>query len=192
MTLSNDTKRIIKEAYGVILRNAFKNDTLNRDIEPLVHFVEKSGFFKARSFSHHHYSGGAAQHCMEVMLWSLEKRHPESISSWVIVTLLHDLCNTYGFTGHGHDGSKSVYMIEECAGFPLTDDEREAILYHMMCDMGKLPVERQNNIKTNNPFWRTLKRNDCRSAAQGSGEEPLSEEEFCKMVNEFLERRSWK
>ena len=88
MTLSNDTKRIIKEAYGVILRNAFKNDTLNRDIEPLVHFVEKSGFFKARSFSHHHYSGGAAQHCMEVMLWSLEKRHPESIVCGLL------LCNS--------------------------------------------------------------------------------------------------
>lgn len=192
MAISNDTKRIIKEAYGIILRNAFKTDVLHRDIEPLVRFVEKCGFFKARSFSHHHYSGGAAQHCMEVMLWCLEKKYPENISSWVVVTLLHDLCNTYGFTGHGQDGSKSVYMIEECAGFPLTDEEREAILYHMMCDMRTLPAEEQDRIKAENPFWKTLKWNDCRSAAQGSNEPALSEEQFCEMVKAFLEKREWK
>lgn len=192
MTLSNDTKRIIKKAYGIILRNAFKADEQHRDVEPLIRFVDKCGFFKARSYSHHHYSGGAAQHCMEVMLWSLGNKNPEKLSSWVIVTLLHDLCNTYGFTGHGRDGEKSVFMIEKYAHFPLTDDEREAIHYHMMCDMRTLPAERQASIKANNPFWRTLKRNDCRSAAQGSSEEPLSEDEFCEMVNEFLERRSWK
>lgn len=42
--LSNETQLLIKKSYATILRNAFKNDPLRRDVEPLIKFLDTCGF----------------------------------------------------------------------------------------------------------------------------------------------------
>lgn len=93
--LSNDTQLLIKKSYATILRNAFKNDPLRRDVEPLIKFLDTCGFYKARCHSHHRYTCGAAQHQLEVLMLALDGKKPNDMAG-------HACCMTYAtFTAIG-------------------------------------------------------------------------------------------
>ena len=188
--LSNETQLLIKKSYATILRNAFKNDPLRRDVEPLIKFLDTCGFYKARCHSHHRYTCGAAQHQLEVLMLAIDGKKPNDMAGWAISCLLHDLCDVYGYWGHGSNGPKSVYMIEQCAKFPLTDDERLAIYYHMKCTQNTLGRFERFMLLNTNPYLHRLKAGDCKGTGRNKRGE-LTEQQFCDWLLAFIAHQGW-
>lgn len=113
-------------------------------------FLEEMDYYNkpAAIKYHHNYIGGLAEHSLEVYeeLKRQWKAHPKmgvTIHSVIVVSLLHDLCKTVdyvigedgeisynpnGFETKGH-ASRSISMLEDI--IPLSDLEKNAILYHM-------------------------------------------------------------
>lgn len=123
----------------------------NRATDDFLNWLEQIGYYTCPAAKSHHGNtcGGLFEHSMAVAehLYYLTKKlgltwdKPES--PWV-VGLLHDICKTddyiYDFINDigidmnpeqmypGH-GSKSVIMLAN--RFPLTDEEKDCIMYHM-------------------------------------------------------------
>ena len=114
--------------------------TKRKNIEKVINYMEKNGFFTARCGRHHKYSGGLTSHSWQTYQIALRlnvenhKKNPTAPllneDSIAIAALLHDLCNCSGFldiSGHGRRSAKIIKAI----GFVLTDEEYLAIRFHM-------------------------------------------------------------
>lgn len=122
-------------------------------IEKLIAHLEKMGFFIAPgSMSHHRFVGGLVCHSLEVFHKALKLREERirrgvspklmPIDSLKICCLLHDVCKADAIRydsvnrrvlvvkqTHGHS-ARSVRQIGY-SGFVLTEEEKDAILWHM-------------------------------------------------------------
>lgn len=127
-----DTKknRII-ELLGSVNRPGMDN---------VIKYLIESDFFVARCNTHHKYVTGLETHSLEVFdnMSTLTDIPRESI---IITSLLHDICTAYHYKAKGikDHGSRSVAILSNICHLELTDEEREAILFHMR------PLERFQN-----------------------------------------------
>lgn len=143
------------------------------NVDKLLEFLEKSGYYYLYgSFKHHKYKGGLAEHSLEVMNYALSKAEESERDSIIIAALLHDLCKTkYNFPEgvefHGH-GSKSVAIIEEFIKFPLTEDEHNAIRFHMgsKCYLRTPEDEEAFKKAKSSELWELVHVGDCISAGK--------------------------
>ena len=115
----------------------------------LKDYLIKTKFYtKPGAIKHHHnYEGGLAEHSLEVyenlkLMWkAYNKDLGVTLSSVILVGLLHDICKVddyeLGYEGEplyttqklkGH-GGRSVNMLKGV--ITLSEDEEQAILYHM-------------------------------------------------------------
>lgn len=132
---------------------ALLRSTGRNDIELLISHIERMGYFIAPgSKEHHRFEGGLVSHSLETFKKAMELREakiaagvdadlmPEA--SVIIAALMHDLCKADALRfaaasrtvysvkkTHGHS-SRSVRQVGY-SGFRLTNDEKDAILWHM-------------------------------------------------------------
>lgn len=117
--------------------------TRRENIERVIDYMEKNGFFSYHCHRHHHYDGGLADHAWQTYQIALrldaercannpnaQKLNEDSIA---ICTLLHDFCDCSGMRdlfSRGKHGIRSAVMLLEL-GFHLSPDEYLAIRFHM-------------------------------------------------------------
>lgn len=159
-------------------------DSLEREgTDRLIRYLVKNQFFEVPSSlsRHHNWRGGLAQHSLGVMEKTLELAEGSRMEhdSLIVAALLHDICKTRQFyydeegklhkrnlyiKGHGH---RSIKILEEI-GFPLTEDERLAIRWHMG-NWPKDPVLIKDREKAEKcKLWKFIRQAD-RKDAQLSG-----------------------
>ena len=137
----------------------------------LLYFLDHSGYYNLYgSFKHHTYKGGLAQHSLEVLDYALEHNEHCDRDSIIIVALLHDICKTkyefpegIEFVGHG---KKSVDILEQFVQYELTDEERNAIRFHMGRPHSAVTEEEIERYKktTTTELWNLIHVGDCLSA----------------------------
>ena len=122
-------------------------------IEDLISHIERMGYFIAPgSLDHHRFKGGLVSHSLELFHKAMELReqyilegineNTMPVESVIIAALMHDLCKadalrfseetrkSYSIKKtHGH-GARSGRQVGY-SGFVLTQDEKNAILWHM-------------------------------------------------------------
>ncbi len=125
---------------------ALLQGTNRQGIDAVIDYLQQSGFFTIPSSiaRHHNWHGGLAQHALGVYE-AARMQYPQlDGDSLVIACLLHDLCKAralyYDRHGrvrknhhlhiHGH-GYRSVKLLTHVIKFPITDEERLAIRWHM-------------------------------------------------------------
>ena len=141
----------------------------------LLYFLDHSGYYYLYgSFKHHTYKGGLAQHSLEVMDYALENNKTCSRESIILAALLHDLCKTKyefpeGVEFHGH-GTKSVAIIDEFIQYPLSEEEHNAIRYHMGSKSAIRTKEDEEKYAAarNSELWELIHVGDCISAGDYS------------------------
>ena len=114
--------------------------TRHENIETVIDYMEKHGFFTYHCHRHHHYDGGLADHAWQTYQIALrldaerctndsnaKKLDEDSIA---IAALLHDLCNCSGLRDIIGHGRRSAKILKEI-GFKLTQEEFLAIRFHM-------------------------------------------------------------
>ena len=117
--------------------------TKRENIETVIDYMEKHGFFSYHCHRHHHYDGGLADHAWQTYQIAqrldaercasnpnAQKLNEDSIA---ICTLLHDFCDCSGMRdlfSRGKHGIRSAVMLLEL-GFHLSPDEYLAIRFHM-------------------------------------------------------------
>ena len=168
--LTDEEIRQNKEEIKKYLRS-----TNREGIENVISFLDKSGYFYLYgSFKHHKYKGGLAEHSLEVLRYAMEKNKDCSTDSIIIASLLHDLCKTkYNFPDgiefEGH-GTKSVSILEDFLKFKLTDDEWDAIRFHM--GSGAYIRNEEEKLRFENAskseLWELIHVGDCISAGDYS------------------------
>ena len=115
-------------------------DTKRENIEAVIEYMDRHGFFTRHCHHHHHYAGGLAEHAWQtykVALSMNEERKAKqpnaevmSEDSIAIAALLHDFCDCAGMrdiTGHGR---RSAGMLKRL-GLKLTQEEFLAVRFHM-------------------------------------------------------------
>lgn len=157
-----------KERIESLLRS-----TGREGIENVIKYLDENDFYEIPSSltRHHNWPGGLAEHCLGVYdrLRMTGDELPED--SVIIVSLLHDICkarkiyknkngkwserpdNELHFPGHG---IRSVKLLEKTCGVDLTQDEKNAIRWHMGGYM--LPKNEMREFFANkkNNLWRLL------------------------------------
>lgn len=164
--LTNEEIRNNKERIEEYLRS-----TNREGIEKLIDFMRKSGYYyRYGSFRHHAYKGGLAEHSLEVLKYALDNNKDCPTDSIIISALLHDLCKTnyafpkcVSFKGHG---TKSVAILDEFLKFKLTDDEWDAIRFHMgsKCFFRNKDEEERYKSAQKSELWGLVHVGDCISA----------------------------
>ena len=154
-------------------------DSLLREgTDELIHYLVKNQFFEVPSSlnRHHNWRGGLAEHSLGVMERALKMNtNFYQIDSIKIAALLHDICKTRQFyydkrgklhkrklyiKGHGY---RSIKILEEI-GFPLTEDERLAIRWHMG-NWPKDPEQRKDREKAELcELWKLIHKADIKDA----------------------------
>lgn len=133
-----------------------------KGIDNLIQFLKDSNYFtSATCYSHHKCPQGLMMHSLEVLDCML-KNKPVGISreSVILVALGHDLgkaCLNGRKVGRGHHPGRSVCILEQC-GVELTEDERNAILYHHPKGLGEYI-----SCAFSSPLQKLLHRGDCLS-----------------------------
>jgi hypothetical protein len=110
------------------------------NIENVIDYMEKHGFFTYYCHRHHHYDRGLADHAWQTYQIAqrldaercandpnAQKLDEDSIA---IAALLHDLCNCSGLRDIFGHGRRSAKILKEI-GFKLTQEEFLAIRFHM-------------------------------------------------------------
>lgn len=141
------------------------------NVDNLLRFLDHSGYYYFYgSFRHHTYKGGLAQHSLEVMNYALENNKSCERESIILSALLHDLCKTKypfpeGAEFHGH-GTKSAAIINDFIKYPLTEDERRAIRFHMgsRCMIHDEAEAEDYKKARESELWRLIHEGDCISA----------------------------
>lgn len=134
-------------------------------VEELILFMRTNGYFMASCHRHHYYVGGMAQHAFEVYLYMKTHIPTMSEDSLIIVSLLHDICDISGFREYPGHGRRSVGLLDECH-FPLTNEERRLIRYHMFRVSARTPEEQREVAETHATLeWQVFKNADCHSAS---------------------------
>lgn len=134
--------------------------TNRKNIERVIDYMEKNGFFTVRCGRHHKYTGGLTSHSWQTYQIALRmnaERYANNINALVldedsiaIATLLHDICDCLGMTdivGHGRRSSKILKRL----GFKLTQEEFLAIRFHMSL-----------RDKESHPYYNDAKRSQLR------------------------------
>ena len=122
-------------------------------IDDLISFISHMGYFVAPgSYTHHRFKGGLVSHSLETYYEAMSLREqkikegfsPESMpeESVIISALMHDLCKAD--TIRYNDEQRKVCRVKKARGhsrrsvckvgeakFRLTEDEKNAILWHM-------------------------------------------------------------
>ena len=116
--------------------------TKRENIEEVINYMEKHGFFSYHCHSHHHYDGGLADHAWQTYQIAIrldaerctnnpnaQKLDEDSIA---ICALLHDFCDCSGMrdVGHHQHGKRSSDMLK-ALGFKLSQQEFLAVRFHM-------------------------------------------------------------
>lgn len=114
--------------------------TKRENIEMVIDYMEKHGFFTYHCHRHHHYDGGLADHAWQTCQIAqrldaerctsnpnAQKLEEDSIA---IAALLHDLCDCSGLCDISGHGRRSAKILKEI-GFKLTQEEFLAIRFHM-------------------------------------------------------------
>lgn len=114
--------------------------TKRENIEIVIDYMEKHGFFTYHCHRHHHYDGGLADHAWQTYQITLrldaerctndsnaKKLDEDSIA---IAAILHDLCDCSGLRDIIGHGRRSAKILKEI-GFKLTQEEFLAIRFHM-------------------------------------------------------------
>lgn len=114
--------------------------TKRENIETVIDYLERHGFFTYHCHRHHHYDGGLADHAWQTYQIAqrldaercasnpnAQKSDEDSIA---ICALLHDLCDCTGLREISGHGRRSAKMLKEI-GFKLTQEEFLAIRFHM-------------------------------------------------------------
>lgn len=106
-------------------------ETRRENVQSVIDYMEKHGFFRYHCHSHHRYEGGLADHAWQTyqiaMRLNSSNLKPDSIA---IATLLHDLCNCSGMKDIGGHGKRSAEMLKQL-GFEMSHEEFLAIRFHM-------------------------------------------------------------
>lgn len=145
--------------------------TKREGIEVLIKFLDVSSYFYCwGSYRHHKYTGGLAEHSLQVCKIALEEWKGDcEKDSIIIASLLHDICKVMyefpeerGYYGHG---SKSVQILGDYLNFNLTEEEWRAIRFHMGSKSylrdEELSIE--YNKAQNEELWRLIHTSDCLS-----------------------------
>jgi len=118
------TKKRILEILGKVNRQGMEN---------VLTQMEQMGYFRAECYGHHRYSGGMADHALEVYDHMMKANHGRfSEDSIAIVALFHDFGKAvrrnreYGYAEH----PKRSLAILDKLGLDLNDRERDAIGNH--------------------------------------------------------------
>ena len=154
-------------------------DSLEREgTDRLIQYLVKNQFFDVPSSlsRHHNWRGGLAEHSLGVMERALKMNHnDDKRDSIIVASLLHDICKTRQFyydeegklhkrklniKGHGY---RSIKILEEI-GFPITEDERLAIRWHMGT-RPKNPDLREDREKAEScELWKLIHKADIKDA----------------------------
>jgi hypothetical protein len=115
-------------------------ETKRENIEKVIEYMEKHGFFSYHCHKHHKYRGGLASHAWQTYQIALRldsikrEKNPYKImfdtESIAIAALLHDICKCSGMreiSGHGPRSAKMLGAL----GFRLLSSEFLAISGHM-------------------------------------------------------------
>ena len=116
--------------------------TKRENIETVIDYMEKYGFFTYHCHRHHHYDGGLADHAWQT--YQIAQRldaercanNPKvqqlDDDSLAICTLLHDICDCSGMqdVGQHQHGKRSSDMLK-ALGFKLNQQEFLAVRFHM-------------------------------------------------------------
>ena len=140
----------------ISLLNGTGRDGITTTVDYLLH---QSDFFRRGCHTHHHWSGGLAQHSLEACRYALAHRGDLPRESVILASLLHDICTahsplSYGIRGHGR---RSVDILENVCHLCLTPAERDAIRLHMHRDASEMAT---------NPLARLVWKADKESAAR--------------------------
>lgn len=116
--------------------------TKRENIETVIDYMEKHGFFTYHCHRHHHYDGGLADHAWQTYQIS-QRLDAERCAnnpnvqqldddSLAICTLLHDICDCSGMqdVGQHQHGKRSSDMLK-ALGFKLNQQEFLAVRFHM-------------------------------------------------------------
>ena len=126
--------------------------TNRENIETVIEYMEKHGFFTYHCQHHHHYDGGLAEHAWQT--YQIAQRlddercanNPNAQkldeNSLAICSLLHDFCNCSGMrdVGEHQHGKRSSDMLK-ALGLKLNQQEFLAVRFHMsLKDKQKHPL----------------------------------------------------
>lgn len=151
--------------------------TKRKNVERVINYMEKNGFFSARCVRHHTYRGGLASHAWQtyqiaLRLYAEERAKKPNTKifdedSIAIATLLHDICDCSGFRKiKGLHGLRSVVILLDL-GFQLSTDEYLAIRFHM--DIEKKKNHSLYNDAKRSQFRYLIHKADGKSAATHKG-----------------------
>ena len=151
--------------------------TKRKNIERVIAYMEKNGFFSVGCHRHHTYRGGLASHAWQTYQIALRLYAEECAKksntpiidedSIAIVALLHDFCDCSGFREiENLHGLRSVVMLSEL-GFQLLADEYLAIRFHM--DIEKKKNHPLYNDAKGSQFRYLIHKADGKSAATHKG-----------------------
>ena len=154
--------------------------TKRKNIEKVINYMEKNGFFTARCGRHHKYSGGLTSHSWQTYQIALRlnqenlAKNPNSPKldddSIAIAALLHDICNCSGLHKIGGHTLRSAVILLEM-GLPLTTDEYLAVRFHMNLEKKKShPLYSEAKI---NPLRKLISDADSASATLYKGYKDL-------------------
>ena len=114
--------------------------TKRKNIERVIDYMEKYGFFTYHCYRHHKYLGGLADHAWQSYQIALRldsERCANNLSSQklnedslAICALLHDICDCSGMRDIEGHGIRSAIMLQEL-GLALSHEEYLAIRFHM-------------------------------------------------------------
>ena len=146
-------------------------------IDDLISFISHMGYFVAPgSYTHHRFKGGLVSHSLETYYEAMALREqkmkegfsPDSMpeESVIISSLMHDLCKADAKVcrvkkTHGHS-SRSVRKVRE-AKFRLTEDEKNAILWHMGGEHIYKDKQKRIEFFHNNPLSDIIRKADGKS-----------------------------
>ena len=115
-------------------------DTRRKNVEMVVDYMEKHGFFTLSCRGHHKYEGGLADHAWQTYQIALgldadaHRKNPNfsqsDADSIAISALLHDICKCSGLRDIKGHGGRSRRLLKRI-GFELNYEESLAIRFHM-------------------------------------------------------------
>ena len=99
-------------------------------IDQVIEFMQENNYKGSRCYGHHKYAGGLVDHSLEVYNHMMQNCGELPKDSIIVCAFFHDLGKASKSTRHikDHEG-RSVRLLDKC-GFPLTAQERNAILTH--------------------------------------------------------------
>lgn len=150
--------------------------TNRENVETVIEYMLKHGFFTRHCHSHHHYDGGLADHAWQTYQIALRlnaENHTKNPNlpaldedSIAIAAILHDFCNCKGLYDISGHGRRSARMLKHL-GFMLPSQEYLAVRFHMSLD-NKTYHHRYNDA-LHSKLRELVHRADCISARLKKG-----------------------